>query len=177
MTTPGGSSTASPQIANFVIARHLDRAPHAIQIQALELLRTRRIFTRTTVQVAPKQFVFVPVLAAASGGRARVTPHLNDFLSIAHWHDPEHGFVNVEEQQQQTEAENDDAASTGSIVKRVLVDRHPTAPALISKDVRLPLSQAAYDSRENTDAYRRTSSAFVKGGKRCRSTSTSPGTR
>ncbi|OAA75747.1 hypothetical protein LEL_07735 [Akanthomyces lecanii RCEF 1005] len=132
VTTPGGSS-ASPQIANFVIARHLDRAPHAVQIQALELLRTRRIFTRTTVQVAPKQFVFIPVLAAASGGQARVTPHLNDFLSIAHRHDPEHGFVNVEEKQQ-AEADEDDAASTGSIVKRVRVDRHPTAPALISKD-------------------------------------------
>lgn len=174
-TTRGGSSTASPQIANFVIARHLDRAPHAVQIQALELLRTRRIFTRTTVQVAPKQFVLVPVLAAASGGRARVTPHLNDFLSIAHWHDPEHGFVNVEEQQQ-ADADDDDAASTGSIVKRVRVDRHPAAPALISKDVRLPVSLWTC-LQLNTDAHRRTSSVFVKKAKRCKSTLTSRGTR
>ncbi len=137
-TTPGGS-TASPQIANFVIARHLDRAPHAVQIQALELLRTRRIFTRTTVQVAPKQFVLIPVLAAASGGQAHVTSHLNDYLSIAHWHDPEHGFVNAEEQQR--DLDDDDAASTESIVKKMRVDRHPTAPALISKDVGLPASR------------------------------------
>ncbi|OAA72513.1 hypothetical protein ISF_01586 [Cordyceps fumosorosea ARSEF 2679] len=138
-TTPGGGSTASPQIANVVLARDLDRAPHAVQIQALELLRTRRLFTRTTVQVAPKQFVFVPVLAAARGGRARVTPHLNDFLAIAHWHDPGHGLVNLEEQQAaESPYPDDDAASTGSIVKRAAARAkrhpHPTAPALISKD-------------------------------------------
>ncbi|EGX89499.1 hypothetical protein CCM_07751 [Cordyceps militaris CM01] len=130
----GTTPSSSPQIANFVLARHLDRAPHAVQIQALELLRTRRLFTRTTVQVAPKQFVFVPVLAAATGGQARVTPHLNDFLAMAHWHDPGHGFVNTEEQGAQDLDHDDDAASTGSIVKTVRAERHPTAPALISKD-------------------------------------------
>lgn len=142
MATTRGDSLVSPQIANFVLARNLDRAPHAVQIQALELLRTRRIFTRTTVLVAPKQFVFVPVLEAASGGRARVTPHLNDFLSIAHWHDPEHGFVNLDENKDGDGDDDDgglypddDAASTGSIVKKVRVDKHPTAPALISADV------------------------------------------
>ncbi|KAL8358187.1 hypothetical protein RB598_002793 [Gaeumannomyces tritici] len=87
-------------IANVVIARGLDRAPRAVQIQALELLRTRRIFTRTTVQAAPKPFLLVAALEAQSGGRAHVTPHLNDHFYIAHWHDPEDGFVNLEEQQQ-----------------------------------------------------------------------------
>ncbi|TQV91094.1 ATPase associated with various cellular activities AAA_3 [Cordyceps javanica] len=168
-TSPGGGSS-SPQIANFVVARNLDRAPHAVQIQALELLRTRRIFTRTTVQVAPKQFVFVPVLAAPSGGCARVTPHLNDFLSIAHWHDPEHGFVNVEEQQGASEyPDNDDndnddgdvdgdqdadAASTGSIVKRVRAERHPTAPALISKDDIVCLREKGQKVRVDVDVVR-----------------------
>ncbi|OAA41899.1 hypothetical protein BBO_05258 [Beauveria brongniartii RCEF 3172] len=132
--TPGGG-TANPHIANFVLARNLDRAPHAVQIQALELLRTRRLFTRTTVQVAPKQFVLIPVLEAPSGGRARVTSHLNDFLAMAHWHDPEHGFVNLEEEQQQDDASpEDDSASTGSIIKRARAERPLAAPALISKD-------------------------------------------
>ncbi|KAM3518460.1 hypothetical protein NHJ13051_008166 [Beauveria bassiana] len=133
-TTPGGG-TANPHIANFVLARNLDRAPHAVQIQVLELLRTRRLFTRTTVQVAPKQFVLIPVLEAPSGGRARVTPHLNDFLAMAHWHDPEHGYVNLEEEQQQDDASpDDDSASTGSIIKRSCAQRPSAAPALISKD-------------------------------------------
>ncbi|KAM3526975.1 hypothetical protein MY4038_006548 [Beauveria bassiana] len=134
-TTPGGG-TANPHIANFVLARNLDRAPHAVQIQVLELLRTRRLFTRTTVQVAPKQFVLIPVLEAPSGGRARVTPHLNDFLAMAHWHDPEHGYVNLEEEQQQQDdaSPDDDSASTGSIIKRSRAQRPSAAPALISKD-------------------------------------------
>ncbi|KAK8101694.1 hypothetical protein PG999_012068 [Apiospora kogelbergensis] len=98
----GGSYTHhSPQIANLVLARDLDRAPKAVQIQALELLRTRRIFTRTSVQAAPKQFLFVAVLGADSAGQARVTEHLNDFLYIAHWHDPEDGFARLEERDEQ----------------------------------------------------------------------------
>ncbi|KAK6834901.1 hypothetical protein PG987_009595 [Apiospora arundinis] len=98
----GGSSyTHSPQIANVVLARNLDRAPKAVQIQALELLRTRRIFTRTNVQAAPKQFLFVAVLGADSAGQARVTEHLNDFFYVAHWHDPEDGFARLEEREEQ----------------------------------------------------------------------------
>ncbi|PHH76899.1 hypothetical protein CDD80_1117 [Ophiocordyceps camponoti-rufipedis] len=91
------SPDPSLQIANCVLARDLDRAPRAVQIQALELLRTRRIFTRTSVQAAPRQFVFLPVLKAAFAGEARVTPHLNDFLAVAHWHDPDQGFANLDD--------------------------------------------------------------------------------
>lgn len=82
-----------------MLARDLDRAPRAVQIQALELLRTRRIFTRTSVQAAPKQFLFLAVLGADSAGQARVTDHLNDFFYIAHWHDPEDGFVRLDERE------------------------------------------------------------------------------
>ncbi|KAK7966012.1 uncharacterized protein PG986_000289 [Apiospora aurea] len=92
----GGSHT-QPQIANVVLARNLNRAPKAVQIQALELLRTRRIFTRTSVQAAPKQFLFIAVLGADSAGQARVTEHLNDFFYIAHWHDPEDGFARLDD--------------------------------------------------------------------------------
>ncbi|KAJ4415869.1 hypothetical protein N0V85_002519 [Neurospora sp. IMI 360204] len=105
---PGSSSSAHPppqpqqqppaQIANVVLAQNLDHAPRAVQIQALDLLRTRRLFTRTSVQTAPKQFLFVAVVGAESGGQARVTHHLNDFLYLAHWHDPEDGFTYLEEQ-------------------------------------------------------------------------------
>ncbi|KND93907.1 hypothetical protein TOPH_01500 [Tolypocladium ophioglossoides CBS 100239] len=118
------------QIANCVLAKNLDRAPRAVQIQALELLRTRRIFTRTSVQTAPKQFVFVPVLEAESGGEAHVTAHLNDFFSIAHWHDPEDGFVNLEEMDG---GEADDRASTGSVVRSKHLDDVTSKPPLISE--------------------------------------------
>ncbi|KAK3373878.1 hypothetical protein B0T24DRAFT_594016 [Lasiosphaeria ovina] len=96
-TTSQQQQQQQPHIANVILAKDLDRAPRAVQIQALELLRTRRIFTRTNVQTAPKQFLFVAVLGAASGGQARVTPHLNDFFYIAHWHDAdEFGFEHLD---------------------------------------------------------------------------------
>lgn len=87
-----------------------------MQIQALELLRTRRIFTRTAVQAAPKTFLFVPVLGAQTGGAARVTPHLNDFFFLAHWHDMEDGFPYLEEEEGW--GGDSDTASTESVVRR-----------------------------------------------------------
>ncbi|KAI1043337.1 hypothetical protein LB505_002032 [Fusarium chuoi] len=124
--TPSGAFAS--RIANVVFAKNLDRAPQAVQIQALELLRTRRIFTRTSVQTAPKQFVFIPVLEAASGGEARVTAHLNDFLYIAYWHNPEDGFVNLEEADGGNDADTD---STGSVVKRGPGEETSSDPPLI----------------------------------------------
>lgn len=118
-----GQQGSSPQIANVILARDLDKAPIAVQIQALELLRTRRIFTRTNVQIAPKQFLFIAVLGAGSGGEARVTDHLNDHFYIAHWHDPLDGFVHLEERDAVlTEDEDGDDAknsdSDASVVRR-----------------------------------------------------------
>ncbi|KAK8017507.1 hypothetical protein PG993_013833 [Apiospora rasikravindrae] len=113
----GGSHT-QPQIANVVLARNLDRAPKAVQIQALELLRTRRIFTRTSVQAAPKQFLFIAVLGGDSAGQARVTEHLNDFFYVAHWHDPEDGFARLDEQDENNpnpDAGNNDTGDAGSM--------------------------------------------------------------
>lgn len=104
-----------PQIANIVLARDLDKAPKAVQIQALELLRTRRIFTRTSVQAAPKQFLFIAVLGAASSGEARLTEHLNDFFYISHWHDPPDGFAHLEDA---VDVETGSTASGESVVRR-----------------------------------------------------------
>ncbi|GAB1314147.1 magnesium chelatase [Madurella fahalii] len=118
-----------PRIANVILAKDLGRAPRAVQIQALELLRTRRIFTRTSVQTAPKQFLFIALVGGASGGQSRVTPHLNDFFYLAHWHDPEDGLPYLDEESGQLNRagagagvdELDDGASTNSnssVVKR-----------------------------------------------------------
>ncbi|KAL7955319.1 hypothetical protein V8C34DRAFT_292006 [Trichoderma compactum] len=132
-----------PQIAHFVIAKNLDRAPRVVQIQALELLRTRRIFTRTSVQAAPKQFVFIPVLGAASGGEAHVTAHLNDFFSVAHWHNPEDGYVNLDEAESRNK-DDDETASTESVVKKASNNTTPST-ALISD---IEISQLAKLSQE-----------------------------
>ncbi|KAF6812924.1 hypothetical protein CSOJ01_04924 [Colletotrichum sojae] len=118
LTAVTASSPTGPgsSIADVVVARNLDRAPKAVQIQVLELLRTRRIFTRTSVQTAPKQFLFVAALGAESGGLAHVTLHLNDYLFIAHWHDPDDGFPNLDEAYDA--ADGAETASTESVLKK-----------------------------------------------------------
>lgn len=129
LTIPGPSNS---QIANVILAKNLEQAPKAVQIQALELLRTHRIFTRTSVHTAPKTFMLIAVLGAESGGEARVTPHLNDFFYVAHWVDPdEEGFAHLDGDDESSLASSydglyqgrgsDDAASlasTASVVKR-----------------------------------------------------------
>ncbi|KAK0735478.1 hypothetical protein B0T21DRAFT_367891 [Apiosordaria backusii] len=126
-STNTGSHHHQPQIANFILAKDLNRAPRAVQIQALELLRTRRIFTRTSVQTAPKQFLFIALVGAPSATQARVTPHLNDFFYLSHWHDPEKDgfdYLDVELPPNRGPTDNDAAsvasstASSRSIIKR-----------------------------------------------------------
>ena len=104
------------------------------------------------MQTAPKQFVFLPVLQAAassssSGGgggggvEARVTRHLNDFFSIAHWHDPEDGLVNLDEANGWDENEDDgdgdepETASMGSVMRRDVGALEGPKKALISESV------------------------------------------
>ncbi|KAM0479916.1 hypothetical protein ACHAPX_004494 [Trichoderma viride] len=147
------SSLPSPQIAHFVIAKNLDRAPQVVQIQALELLRTRRIFTRTSVQAAPKQFVFIPVVGAASGGEAHVTPHLNDFFSIAHWHNPDDGYVNLDESDGRNNSPDDETASTESVVKKA-VDGATPSTALISDIDISQLAKLSQDVQIDVDILR-----------------------
>ncbi|KAK0638680.1 hypothetical protein B0T16DRAFT_359704 [Cercophora newfieldiana] len=150
-------ATSQPLIANVILAKHLDRAPRAVQIQALELLRTRRIFTRTSVQTAPKQFLFISVLSATSGGRAHVTPHLNDFFYLAHWHDPEDGFYYLDDGYGQTthhETEDiygvsdDDVASTSSDTspdsQPVFTETEIALLAQLSRQVRVDVDVTRY---------------------------------
>jgi len=96
-------------MANIIIAKNLDEAPKQVQIQALELMRTKRIYTRTSVQSTPKRFLFMALLAGSEG--PRLTKHLNDYMFISHFHDPEDSFPNLEDMY-------DDGSSTSSVVKK-----------------------------------------------------------
>ena len=97
------------KIANVIIAKNLDEAPKQVQIQALELMRTKRIFTHTSVQSAPKRFLFIALMAGGEGPRLR--KHLNDYMFISHFHDPEDGFPNLEDLE-------DEAGSISSVVRK-----------------------------------------------------------
>ncbi|OTB06182.1 hypothetical protein M426DRAFT_319252 [Hypoxylon sp. CI-4A] len=126
-STPA-TATTPPQIANVILAKNLDHAPKDVQIQCLELLRTRRILTRTSVQTAPKQFLFVAVLE--SNGAGRLVSHLNDLFYVSHWHDPEDGFAHLEEADG---ADDDDKRggetasldSASSVVRRSFAESTP----------------------------------------------------
>ncbi|KAI9827822.1 MAG: hypothetical protein M1832_004311 [Thelocarpon impressellum] len=94
--------TDSHRIADVVIAKNLDLASHHAQIQALELLRTKRIFTRTEVHSAPKRFLFIALLVRDRPG-PRLVSHLNDHIFLSHYHTPEDGFPNLEEAEEEEE--------------------------------------------------------------------------
>ncbi len=127
-------------MANVLIAKNLNCAPDAVQIQALELVHTHRMFTATAMQAAPRPFLLVAVVAAdrgfywdgsghnteqSSGHPAdelpsrppHMTAHLNDAFAMGHWHDPEDGFPNLEERDE--DGGGDDAgADSGSMIRR-----------------------------------------------------------
>ncbi|KAG6007200.1 hypothetical protein E4U21_006219 [Claviceps maximensis] len=129
--------TSSTQIAHCILAPNLNLAPRAVQLQTLELLRTRRIFTHTSVQTTPRRFLFIPILPADGPGRVStaLTPHLNDFFALAHWHDELDGYVNLdggqEEQQQQ---QHEETSSANSVVRRRDGDSFSSSPASISDE-------------------------------------------
>lgn len=115
------TQSQTPSIAPVILAANLDQAPKAVQIQALELLRTRRVFTRTSVHIAPKTFLFVAVVS--DDGPGELNKWLNEWFYIAHRHTPDDGYPNLEEEEEeQAEDRGDyrpyqgdsDAASTTS---------------------------------------------------------------
>ncbi|MCJ1457669.1 hypothetical protein MMC28_008038 [Mycoblastus sanguinarius] len=113
--SPRRKRPRSRGIANIVIITGLPMANDQVQVQALELLRTRRIFTHTSVHTAPKMFVLVILNSSAD---PRLVHHLNDQIFISHYHDPEDGFANLE---QGSEWVEDDRASLSSVVRRSAV--------------------------------------------------------
>ncbi|KAK5129825.1 hypothetical protein LTR08_002802 [Meristemomyces frigidus] len=84
-----GNTLDDRRIADVVIAHHLDQAAANVQVQTLELLRTKRIFTRTSMHLAPRAFLFVVVLSQPD---ARLAHHLHDMFALAHTHDEEAGL-------------------------------------------------------------------------------------
>ncbi|KIW64484.1 hypothetical protein PV04_09413 [Phialophora macrospora] len=84
------------KLVNVVIAKDFNYAHEDVQIQALELIRSRRIYSRTTVHLAPKTFLLLP-LVTASSRHIRLNKHLNDRIFMSHSHSPEEGFPNLEE--------------------------------------------------------------------------------
>ncbi|KIW21569.1 hypothetical protein PV08_02149 [Exophiala spinifera] len=84
------------QVVNVVIAKDFNLAHEDVQIQALELILRKRIFSRTTVHTAPKVFLLLPIVTTDTR-HVELNGHLNDRIFISHHHDPEDGFPNLQE--------------------------------------------------------------------------------
>ncbi|KAJ9662891.1 hypothetical protein H2198_001119 [Neophaeococcomyces mojaviensis] len=83
-------------IKNVVIAKGFNFAHEFVQVQAIEVINNRRMLSHTTVHIAPKTFLFLPIITASTKN-VHLIPHLNDRILISHSHLPEHGFANLEE--------------------------------------------------------------------------------
>ncbi|KAF2706010.1 hypothetical protein K504DRAFT_387494 [Pleomassaria siparia CBS 279.74] len=115
--TPRSSRTFTPsdskKIANVVIAKNLNTASSNVQIQALELMRGKRNFTRTAVHAAPRPFLLISLNVV---GTVRLTTHLRDQFFISHMHQADDGLPNLEELHDKEPISEDDA-STSSVVR------------------------------------------------------------
>ncbi len=67
-----------------MVAKNLSITHPHVQIQALELVHGKRIFTRTAVHAAPKRFLLIALLPSGDG--PRLIPQLNDHMFISHKH-------------------------------------------------------------------------------------------
>lgn len=89
--SPSAINDIEPRrIANVVIAADLDLTDTSVHIQVLELLRTRRVFTRTAMHTAPKDFLFISIMSSPG---ERLTHHLNDMFCMSHFHLSEDGLA------------------------------------------------------------------------------------
>lgn len=85
----GSNTLDTRRIADVIIMKDLDLACQGVQVQALELIRTKRIFTRLARHTASKDFM---VLAVTSKPNARLSIHLNDLFCMSHFHAEDDGL-------------------------------------------------------------------------------------
>ncbi|KAL9015088.1 MAG: hypothetical protein Q9173_000268 [Seirophora scorigena] len=116
------SGSRALRLPDIAILQNLNQADYAVQIQALELIRTKRIYTNSALFAAPKGFC---VLIAQDAAGPPLNKHLVwftqiDHLFMSHYHDPDDGFVNLEAASEWIE---DDRSSSSSVVRKSVVLR------------------------------------------------------
>ncbi|KAI9777828.1 MAG: hypothetical protein M1839_008505 [Geoglossum umbratile] len=109
--------TDNRKVGNIIVVKNLNLACAQVQIQALELMRKKRILTRTAVHAAPKRFLLIALLSN-SGLDSTLVPHLSDHFFISHYHSSSDGFPNLDEA---SGIASSDDESTSSVVRRTQV--------------------------------------------------------
>lgn len=133
-----GDDSEQQKIADVVVAKNLNITYHNVQIQVLELIRGKRIFTRTAVHTAPKRFLFIALLPIEGG--MRLIPQLNDHIFISHRH------LSSSEEEDEDEARpapslSDDASESS------VIHSPPITPGIGSPSHRSSLHSAAATNR------------------------------
>ncbi|KAL5343221.1 hypothetical protein BJX70DRAFT_210687 [Aspergillus crustosus] len=117
-------------IVEALVAKNFDHASESIQLEALELMRSKKLTTSRGIFEAPAHFLFVPVVARDSVQvRPKLVAHLIDNLFISHFHDAEDGYAYLEDDQGWY---SDGQASLSSVVHRTGgqdYNRHPSIDA------------------------------------------------
>ncbi|KAJ5918962.1 hypothetical protein N7466_009905 [Penicillium verhagenii] len=87
-----------PNVVNIIIAKNFNLTSEDFQVQSLQLMRTRQLVTEIGILNAPTDFLFVPLVARDSAElHPPLKTHLRDQLFISHYHEPEDGFIYLEE--------------------------------------------------------------------------------
>ncbi|KAF1970649.1 hypothetical protein BU23DRAFT_581979 [Bimuria novae-zelandiae CBS 107.79] len=138
----------SRRIANLVVAKNLNQASNQVQIQALELIRGKRNYTRTAVHAAPKPFLFIALNAV---GTAPLSLHLSDHICISHKHQLEDGLPNLEELQRKGRIYEDDASTSSVVRSHPETYEHRDGPVVFSAADLAELSDLVAKVRISTE--------------------------
>ncbi|KAL2368861.1 hypothetical protein BDBG_08311 [Blastomyces gilchristii SLH14081] len=104
------------KVVNVIVAKNFDLAPDYVQLLALDLIRNKRIYTRTSFHSAPETFLFIPLVESKPQGLSSLlNRHLNDHIFMSYYHDPQNGFMNLEES---SEWFSDDQGSISSVIRK-----------------------------------------------------------
>ncbi|KAL4920572.1 hypothetical protein BDW62DRAFT_176765 [Aspergillus aurantiobrunneus] len=111
--------------ADVIIAKNFNYASESVQLEALELMRSKQLTTGSGVLEAPRHFLFVPVIIHDPGQvRPKLNVHLNDNLLISHLHDSDEGYVYLEDDDWHSEGQ----ASMSSVVHKTSSGEHHRHP-------------------------------------------------
>ncbi|KAJ5160210.1 uncharacterized protein N7482_007214 [Penicillium canariense] len=84
-------------VVNIIIAKNLNLTDDDVQVQALQLMRTRKLATECGMLNAPTEFLFIPLLVRETDQlEPPLKTHLNEHLFISHFHSPEDGYTYLE---------------------------------------------------------------------------------
>ncbi|KAE8356730.1 hypothetical protein BDV28DRAFT_163745 [Aspergillus coremiiformis] len=126
-----GPNNADNRVVNVVIAKNFDHVADMIQLQALELMRSKKLSTHNGFLEAPADFLFIPlVMRKSEHDQPTLNFHLNDHLIMSHFHGSRDDFVYLEESNDWL---SDGQLSASSVVRKSQVPPQKGHPSIDRK--------------------------------------------